>query len=233
MLEKPNITDILFLDIETVPQHQYYDLVPENIKTLWDKKSQFYRKNEETPEEFYHKAGIWAEFGKIVCISVAKFTPTGQLKIKSIYGEHETDILLKFSALLQKFPSDLSLCAHNGKEFDFPYLCRRTLINQLPIPGQLNTVRKKPWENNHLDTLELWKFGDHKNYTSLELLAAIFGIPTPKDELDGSQVSHTYYIEKDLSKIVSYCQKDVLTLARVFQKLNGQEFVKDADVLYT
>ncbi len=233
MIEKPNITNILFLDIETVPQYQYYDLVPENIKPLWDKKSQFYRKNEETPEEFYNKAGIWAEFGKIVCISLGKFTPTGQLKIKSLYGENEIDILLKFSSLLQKFPSDLSLCAHNGKEFDFPYLCRRALINELPIPAQLNTIRKKPWEVNHLDTLELWKFGDHKSYTSLELLAAIFDIPTPKDELDGSQVAHTYYIEKDLSKIVSYCQKDVLTLARVFQRLNGQEFVNDADVLYT
>lgn len=159
------------------------------------------------------------------------FTSAGQLRIKSIAGHDEKEILVKFISLLEKQSSEVLLCAHNGKEFDFPYLCRRILINQLPIPKTLN-ISKKPWENNHLDTLELWKFGDYKNYTSLELLSSVFGIPSPKDDLDGSQVACVYYKENNISKIVSYCEKDVLTLARVFQRLKGLDFVKDTDVIY-
>ena len=231
-MEKANITDVLFLDIETIPQYESFDLLPENFKELWIKKSQFYRKNEETAEAFYEKAGIWAEFGKIICISVAKFSTPNQLKVRSLYGHDEKTILLNLSSILQKHSAIPFLCAHNGKEFDFPYLCRRMLINQIPIPEQLNTTKKKPWESNLLDTLELWKFGDYKNYTSLELLASVFGIPTPKDELDGSMVCKTYYQEKDIDKIAKYCEKDVLTLARLFQKLKGLDYVADNDVVY-
>jgi len=222
MLEKIDLHQVLVLDIETVPQYSTYQEVPSHFTELWTQKTQYQRRDGETPEEFYPRAGIWAEFGKIVCISVGIFSHqtdgTVGLKLKSFAGDDEVHLLKGFITLLNKQPSTLILCAHNGKEFDFPYLCRRMLINCLNIPEQLRINGKKPWEVNHLDTLELWKFGDHKHFTSLNLLAAIFGIPTPKDDIKGSDVHQVYWQEKNLQRIVTYCQKDVITTAQLLLK---------------
>ncbi len=233
MLEHLNLSHILFLDIETVPQYASYNIMPQNLKALWDKKSVYQRKNEETAEEFYAKAGIWAEFGKIICISVGVFKTDGQFKVKSIFDDDEEIVLSNFARLLNNQPKHLILCAHNGKEFDFPYLCRRLLIHNIRIPAQLNILQKKPWEINHLDTLELWKFGDYKHFTSLELLAAIFGIPTPKDDIDGSMVAKTYYEDKNLEKIRRYCEKDVITIARLVQRFKGLDILSEQDIIYS
>jgi len=230
MLNDINLQQLLLLDIETVPQYAEFSEVPDNFKSLWDKKTVHLRKNEETAEDFYERAGIWAEFGKIVCISVAMFKTDHHLKVKSFCCDDEDQLLQDFIKLLDSKPGNLMLCAHNGKEFDFPYLCRRILINKLQIPKQLNISGKKPWEINHIDTLELWKFGDFKNYTSLDLLAAIFDIPTPKDDIDGSEVRHVYWKEKDLKRISTYCQKDVITMARLLQKFKGLEILSDEQI---
>ncbi|OAQ39680.1 3'-5' exonuclease [Pedobacter psychrophilus] len=232
MLSQLDLQSVLVLDIETVPQYRYFDELPSHLQKLWDLKTTYQRKNQETAEEFYGRAGIWAEFGKIICISVGIFVNDKKLRIKSFYSHNETDLLIEFNQLLSTQPSNLIMCAHNGKEFDFPYLCRRMLISGLEIPAQLNIVGKKPWEINHLDTMELWKFGDYKNYTSLNLLAAIFNIPTPKDDIDGSMVGEVYWIENDLERIKTYCQKDVITTARLIQRFKGLPFTTDDDVTF-
>lgn len=206
--------------------------MPEIFKELWAQKTQHQRK-EETAAEYYPRAGIWAEFGKIICISVGIFTKengiTG-LRVKSFAGDDECKLLGDFIALLSKQPVSLTLCAHNGKEFDFPYLCRRTLINQLCIPAQLRIGGKKPWEINHLDTMDLWKFGDYKNYTSLNLLAAIFDIPTPKDDISGSDVHRVYWQDKDLNRIKIYCQKDVITTSQLIMKFKSLSLIDEGHI---
>jgi DNA polymerase elongation subunit (family B) len=232
MLNQIDLQNILVLDIETVPQYANFDELPLNLQKLWEAKTTFQRKNEETPEEFYQRAGIWAEFGKIICISVGIFKNNHNFRVKSYYSHEEKELLLDFISLMQSQPAQLILCAHNGKEFDFPYLCRRMLINGLEIPPQLDIAGKKPWEINHLDTMELWKFGDYKNYTSLNLLAAIFDIPTPKDDIDGSQVGRVYWKENDLTRIKTYCQKDVITTARLIQRFKGLPFLTDDHITF-
>jgi uncharacterized protein YprB with RNaseH-like and TPR domain len=228
MLQQLNLERVLFLDIETVPQHANYKDVPERLKTLWDKKAGFLAKTEESPEELYGRAGIYAEFGKIVCISVG-FIHCGEIRLKSFYSHNEKELLQDFSELLTGFfgRNDQLLCAHNGKEFDFPYIARRLLINGLPLPHLLDIAGKKPWEIQHLDTMELWKFGDFKNYTSLNLLTAVFDIPTPKDDIDGSKVYSVYYEENDLQRIMEYCQKDVVALIQLMRKYKGQDLIAD------
>ncbi len=230
MLAQLDLQNLLVLDIETVPQYPNFNELPENLQLFWDKKTQFQRKQDESAADFYPRAGIWAEFGKIICISVGIFKSDKQLRVKSFCCDDEIEILRDFIHLLNNQPSNLILCAHNGKEFDFPYLCRRMLINGLSIPPQLQIAGKKPWEINHLDTMELWKFGDYKNYTSLALLAAIFDIPTPKDDIDGSMVGDVYWKEKNLERISIYCQKDVITTARLIQKFKGIDMVKDEHI---
>lgn len=232
MLSQLDLKSILVLDIETVPQYQYFNELPSHLQKLWDLKTTYQRKNQETAEEFYGRAGIWAEFGKIVCISVGIFANNKNLRIKSFHNHNESDLLIEFNQLLNNQPSNMILCAHNGKEFDFPYLCRRMLIDGLEIPNQLNIVGKKPWEINHLDTMELWKFGDYKNFTSLNLLAAIFNIPTPKDDIDGSMVGYVYWFENDLERIKTYCQKDVITTARLIQRFKGLPFTNDDEITF-
>lgn len=220
MIDQLNPRNILFLDIETVPQFGSYDEMPEHLQRLWDKKSASMLKEEELPADFYHRAGIYAEFGKIICISAGVFTSAETFRIKSFFGHDEAKVLEDFSSMLEKSFSmpDKVLCAHNGKEFDFPYLCRRMLIHGMKLPSILDIRGKKPWEVQHLDTMELWKFGDYKSYTSLNLLAAVFGIPTPKDDIDGSMVWEVYWKQNDLERIVTYCQKDVVTIAQLFRK---------------
>jgi DNA polymerase elongation subunit (family B) len=232
MLPQLDLQNVLVLDIETVPQESDFNNLPPHFQKLWDLKTTYQRKNQETPEEFYGRAGIWAEFGKIICISVGVFKNDRNFRVKSFYSHNEAELLQNFSALLNSQPPQLILCAHNGKEFDFPYLCRRFLINGLEIPQQLNIAGKKPWEISHLDTMELWKFGDYKNYTSLNLLAAVFKIPTPKDDIDGSMVAQVYYQENDLERIKTYCQKDVITTARLLQRFKGIPFLTDDEITF-
>ena len=231
------VASILFLDIETVPQYSSYNEQPEEWKTLWGLKAQYLIRNkeEETFETIYPRAGIYAEFGKIVCISCGFIQGAGTEKkiiLKSFAGDEEKKLLYEFSEMLKKWSADGSkfLCAHNGKEFDFPYLCRRMVINEIAIPSILNMSGKKPWEVNHLDTMELWKFGDFKNYTSLNLLAHSLGIQTPKDDIDGSMVWEVYWKEKNLPRIVTYCQKDVVTVAQIFLRMNGEPLIWEENI---
>jgi len=232
-----SLSNILFLDIETVPQHPSYSDVPEEWKTLWMNKAAYLVRNkeEETVESIYNRAGIYAEFGKIICISCGIAQGSGNSKkfsLKSFYGDDEKELLRQFCDMLQRWTTDNSkyLCAHNGKEFDFPYLCRRLIIHGLPLPYLLNNSGKKPWEINHLDTMELWKFGDYKNYTSLNLLALTLEIPSPKDDIDGSMVWEVYWKEKNLERIVTYCQKDVVTAAQVYLRLNNEELISTENI---
>jgi len=236
MLEKIKSENILFLDIETVPEHANYDEVDEYVKELWGQKTKYQRKEEFTPEEFYKKAGIWAEFGKVICISVGYFvanSPDRSFRITSFSGD-EQQVLFDFKELLDKhfFKPYHLLCAHNGKEFDFPFIARRMIIHQIELPKVLNLFGKKPWEIPHLDTLELWKFGDYKHYTSLKLLTSILGVPSPKDDIDGSQVAEVYYKEKDLERIVNYCEKDTIAVAQVFLKFKRESLLIDDEIIY-
>jgi predicted PolB exonuclease-like 3'-5' exonuclease len=228
MLEQYDLHNLMVIDIETVPQYKSFNEVPEHFQNLWDLKTQHQRK-EETAEDFYERAGIWAEFGKIICISVGIFTNGRNvgLRVKSFASHNEKELLEKFSALLASQPASLILCAHNGKEFDFPYICRRMLVNGLKIPNQLELSGKKPWEIYHLDTMELWKFGDHKNFTSLSLLTAIFNIPTPKDDIDGSMVGKVYWVDNELERICIYCQKDVVATAQLLRRYRSEELITD------
>lgn len=229
MLEHYDLHNLLVIDIETVPQYSSHEQMPPHFQKLWDLKTQYQRKD-DTPEDYYERAGIWAEFGKIVCISAGVFTKGKDglgLRVKSFAGHDEKELLTRFSAMLFSQPANLIFVAHNGKEFDYPYICRRLLINGLPFPPQLQLAGKKPWEIIHLDTMELWKFGDYKNYTSLNLLTAIFNIPTPKDDIDGSMVGHVYWNENQLDRICIYCQKDVVATAQLIRRYRGEELIKD------
>jgi uncharacterized protein YprB with RNaseH-like and TPR domain len=236
MLADLKLNNILFLDTETVPiKYNFEELSPE-FQKLWEEKTLWQRKEEFTPTEFYKKkAGVMAEFAKVVCISVGYlFSEKGEnhFRIKSFYADEEKKLLSDFILLLNEGFNTKShlLCAHNGKGFDFPFLARRILVNQLKLPKLLDISGKKPWEVNHLDTMELWRFGDYKHYTSIKLLSALFNIPTPKDDIDGSQVARVYYEEKDLERIKSYCQKDTLTVAQLLLKYKGEDLIKEENI---
>lgn len=222
----PEIRDILFLDIETVANYGDYSQLDERLKTQWARKASYLRRdNVASDEDIYHqRAGIYAEFGRVICIAVAKFSENENgdliLRTKAYWGDDEKQVLNDFKTMIEKLdPNSTRLCAHNGKEFDFPYLCRRMLVNCIPLPGLLNLAGKKSWEVNHLDTMELWKFGDYKHYTSLDLLATIFNIPTSKSGIDGSQVNAVYHQENGLERIKDYCVRDVIVLAQLFLKM--------------
>lgn len=232
-----NLTDlpkIMFLDIETVPQQADISEISEDLAHLWEEKYHLIQKrmpekySDETTaaEAFANSAGIYAEFGKIVCISVGFIHFKGlemHFRTKSFAGDDEKKLLTDFAQLLARFCTsrEHTLCGHNIKEFDIPYICRRMLINGIALPSILQISGKKPWEIAFIDTLELWKFGDYKNYTSLKLLTAVFGIPTPKDDIDGSQVAGVYYKEKNVERIATYCQKDVVATAQVFLRMQN------------
>lgn len=236
MLDNLNLKHILFLDIETVPQFSTYDLADERVKFFWEKKSSFFREQESSAEDVYQRAGIYAEFGRIVCISVGAITGEGDnlgFKLKSFYGDDENKLLTEFAEMCRKLEKNknLFLCAHNGKEFDYPYLSRRMLIQGIKLPECLNIAGKKPWEVNHLDTLELWKFGDYKHYTSLDLLTHIFNIPSPKQDIDGSMVADTFYKEKDLEKIKAYCESDVLAVAQLLMRYMNLPLIEESKIV--
>ena len=235
MLHKLNLDDILFLDIETVPLHQQYSELSAEAQMLWEEKTRYQRKEEFSAEEFYDRAGIWAEFGKIVCISVGYFSFRHQqrtFRVTSFTGE-EKNLLEDFSRLVNEHfsrPNKL-FCAHNGKEFDFPYISRRMIINGIEIPQKLQLFGKKPWEIPHLDTMEMWKFGDYKHYTSLKLLAQILGIPSPKDDIDGSEVRNVFYNEGDIDRIATYCEKDTITVAQILLRFRNDTLLDDDEIL--
>lgn len=238
---------ILFLDVETVSQSSCFEEIPERGRQLWKQKIGFLARRDERQweEEDYRnsysdKAAIYAEFGKIIVISLGVITISGDgptLRIKSFYGDDEKELLESFCAMMNKNffdPNVHILCGHNIREFDIPYLCRRFAVNGISQPALFSITGKKPWEIKYIcDTLELWKFGDHKNYTSLDLLAFTLGIPSPKEELDGSGVGHCYWNEKDIVKIKQYCERDVLTVAQVYLKLNNLPLLEEEQVVVT
>lgn len=236
MLESTNIEKILFLDIETVPEvYKYQDLDPKTAE-LYDAKTKWMRKEDTSDDEIYERAGIYAEFGKIVCITcgIVKEDLTGtKVRLKSFANDDEITLLSGFIDMInESFGSGklMIMCGHNAKEFDFPFIARRILINGLKLPSPLNMAGKKPWEIPHLDTMELWKFGDFKAYTSLNLLTHVFGIPTPKDDISGADVAKVYYEEENLPRIVKYCEKDVIALVNLFLKFQGKELVEDENI---
>lgn len=238
MLDVISLDKIVFLDIETVPAYADYHSLNDIEKELWLNKVQFLKRNEsDSAESLYPRAGIYAEFGKIVCISVGHFTRVNNKRsfnISSFFGDSEKDVLNRFILFLNKIGnSSTLLCAHNGKEFDFPYMCRRMIINRFKIPEVLNISGKKPWEVNHLDTMELWRFGDYKSYTPLKLLTYVAGLPSPKDDMDGSDVSRVYWRDRDLNKIAVYCQKDVVAVANILLFFKQLPYISEDELSVT
>ncbi len=232
------LRNILFLDIETVACAPNYQELDERLKKEWNKKSRFLLNNDVmTPEELFNeRAGIYSEYGKIVTIGLGSFHYNDNrelsLRVKDITNDDERQVLLDFKQLLDtKFDQRrLAFCAHNGKEFDYPYITRRMLINGVKLPYALNHAGKKPWEINHIDTMDLWKFGDRKSFTSLELLAALFKIESSKSDIDGSMVNQVYYQDRDLDKIAQYCKQDIVVTAQVFLRLKSLETVKPENI---
>jgi DNA polymerase elongation subunit (family B) len=244
IIQQKTLNRILFLDIETVSSKQDFNELTDTLKHLWMRKSKQFLadRSQEVTEElaskyYKEKAGIFAEFGKIVCISIGylfkqKNKPS-KLRIKSLFGD-EVDILKSFNEVLNTHYDDLEtdfLCGHNIKEFDIPFICRRNIVHGLDLPRLLNIAGKKPWQLSHLlDTMELWRFGDYKNYTSLALLSGALDIPSPKDDIDGSMVGHVFWEEDDIERIVTYCEKDVLTVAQVAMKFAGLPLLEEEHV---
>ena len=253
MIDKIDITNVLFLDIETVSGHRSFDDLTPEFQKLWKLKCKsILRKydeeitTEEAAETYTEKAGIFAEFGKIVCISVGlvvRDTTTGELsvRLKSYEDHDEKKLLQDFSSTLNNHFNDPKqqrggkhyLCGHNLNEFDVPYMCRRMLIHQMELPKILDVAGKKPWElQSQLDTLVMWRFGDYKNYTALKLLCACFGIPSPKDDIDGSEVGRVYWEEDDLTRIAVYCEKDVLAVVQLLLKYKRQPLLEEGQITY-
>lgn len=240
MLNQLDLNHLLFLDIETVPEVYHFEDLDEKTQYLWDQKMKWQAERDGVnPSELFEKAGIFAEFGKIICISVGFLvnsgTPSISYRTTSFADDDEKKLLQDFANLLNTHYNriDRYLCAHNGKEFDFPYIARRMLINGIKLPLMLDIAGKKPWEVKHIDTMELWKFGDYKHYTSLNLLAHLFGIPTPKDDINGADVARVYYEEKDLNRIVTYCEKDTLTVCQLLLKYKRMKMIEPDQVIRT
>ncbi|CAL2103807.1 3'-5' exonuclease [Tenacibaculum sp. 190130A14a] len=236
MTQTIDIQNVLFLDIETVPLYEHWEQVPSLAQELFEHKTSYQRKNEFTPEEFYHRAGIWAEFGKIICISVGYFIERNkalEFRVTSFSSDSEKQLLQDFKSLLDAHFNQKKhlLCAHNGKEFDFPFIARRMIVHQIELPEKLNLFGKKPWEVAHLDTMELWKFGDYKHYTSLKLLTYILNIPSPKEDIDGSEVANVYYKEKNLPRIVAYCERDTIAVAQLLLRFLNKPLIKEAQIV--
>ena len=236
----PELRDILFLDIETVACTDAFQSLDERLKVQWSRKAGFLKREEGITDEdlFHQRAGIYAEFGKIICIAVGKLydTESGEigLKTKAYFGHDEKKILLDFNNMLEKMEgATVRLCAHNGKEFDFPYMSRKMLIHGISLPAALNLSGRKPWETPHLDTMEMWKFGDYKHYTSLDLLTAIFNIPSSKTDMDGSQVNAVYYRDKNLEKIKTYCVSDVVVLTQLYLKMKNLPLIDTKNIIHS
>jgi len=237
MLYNLPLQKVLFLDIETVPEIYHFGKLSEKKKDLFFKKVRYKIKENETAADLYEQAGIWAEFGKIIVISVGYFAKdSDEFRIKSFASENELEILEQFADLLNSkyfSPKDFLLCAHNGKEFDFPYIARRMIINRISLPKKLRVFGKKPWETPFCDTMELWRFGDYKHYTSLDLLTHILDIPSPKEDIEGKDVAQVYYEDKDLPRIRKYCENDVLAVAQIMLRYMGKEILEENQIVYS
>ncbi len=238
MLKDLNIGEILFIDIETVPVVPEFGKLSENWQKLWAHKMQFKTEEGEDAENLYRNAGIYAEFGRVICISAGYvLQKKGEpfFKVKSFYNEDEKELIGNFFDALEKFSNagKHKLCAHNGQEFDFPFISRRALVHGIPLPKILDIAGFKPWEVKEflIDTLQLWKFGDYKHYTSLSLLCELFNIPTPKDDIDGSQVAKVYWEDKDMDRIIRYCEKDTLAVANLLLKYKGDKIIPVENML--
>jgi hypothetical protein len=238
MLDNIKIDDVLFLDIETVPKSSDYNLLDAYEQELWEEKKGKHRTEDDTAADYYfNNAGIFAEFGRIICISVGWFSQNGMFttfELTSFYGDDEHKLLKEFTIFLKQRTAttrNLALCGHNIKEFDVPYICRRLIMNDLKLPEYFDNLQtKKPWEAGLLDSMEWWKFGDFKNYISLKLLAFSLGIPSPKDDISGKDVGKVYWFENGLDRIKTYCQKDVLTVAQILLKLKGLSLISESNV---
>lgn len=236
MLNNIKYHKLLFIDIETVPFHPDYAELDDDWKQMWEKKAKWMVRGEQTSEDvWFQRAGIFAEFGKIICISLAYFQKDSkELRVKSFYNDDEVVLLKLFIDVMHRHFYNLNrfaFCGHNIKEFDIPYLSRRILANGLELPALLNLHGFKPWEVNHLDTLELWKFGDRKNFTSLRMLSKLMDIPSPKSDIDGSDVASVYWKENNLDRIVSYCQQDVIAVAQLIRKFMGEELITEEAII--
>ncbi len=232
MLKELNVEEILFVDIETVPIAPEFGKLAENWQKLWNHKMKFRIDEGEVSEDLYQSAGIYAEFGRIICISagyVVQKQGEAHFRVKSFYDNDEKILISNFFTALEKFARSgkHKLCAHNGQEFDFPYIARRAIVHGLNLPKILDIAGAKPWEikDQLLDTLQLWKFGDYKHYTSLSLLCELFDIPTPKDDIDGSQVARVYWEDNDLDRIIRYCEKDTMAVANLLLRYKGDKII--------
>ena len=236
MLSQARLSQFLFLDIETVPEIYRFDDLDNTKRRLFEKKIRYRLSEDVSAEDLYEQAGIWAEFGKIIVISVGFFVKDDgrEFRLKSFALDDEKQLLKDFAALLNTNyfqRNDLKLCAHNGKEFDFPYIARRMIINSIPVPKQLAVFGKKPWETPFCDTMELWRFGDYKHYTSLELLTHILGISSPKQDIEGKDVARVYYEENDLERIKKYCENDVIAVAQVILRYMDKDPLSDEQIV--
>lgn len=235
MLDTIKVFDILFLDIETVPAATGFDALSPQFKAFWEKRSASFREEDESAAEVYDRAGLYAEFGKIICISVGiinRMKNESFFRVKSFFGDDEKKLLCDFSEMLRNYLNrkEIHLCAHNGIRFDFPFIARRMLVHDIALPDILDTAGKKPWESRFIDTLDLWKFGEYRHSVSLDLLAELFGIDTPKEAMNGSMVAAVYREEKDLQKIVTYCEQDVLCVAQIILKFKGMDPIPGENV---
>lgn len=241
-IQKLPLDRIIFLDIETVPVVKQFSDLSNDLQDLWIHKAQRIRPEVyASPEmKFEQYAGIYAEFGKIICISMGlmyREEDSWKVRMKSLSGDDEKVLLEDFAELLSEnlHPKKyVYLCGHNIREFDVPYICRRMMVHCITLPPYLHIAGKKPWELEHfLDTLTLWKFGDYKSYTSLKLLMALFGLPSPKEDIDGSQVGHVYWHEMDLSRIVRYCERDVLAVIHLLCHWSGLPSPEEKNITFS
>ena len=249
MLHHIDLSQILFLDIECVSERGDFSQLDETKQALWRLKARsVLRKydepltDEEVEEAYINGAAVYAEFGKIICISVGGFrrdkaTKKLHFRLKSFFGDDEKQLLQDFAEMVKQHyndPKKRFFCGHNIKEFDMPYLCRRMIVNYIPLPETLQVAGKKPWELAHyLDTMELWKFGDRKAYTSLKLLAATLGFPSPKDDIDGSEVGRVYWNEGDVDRIARYCEKDVAATAQLYLRYHLMPLLEDEQIEFS
>ena len=237
MLDHINPENLICIDIETVPCYPQFNDCPDDLKELYLKKSERLKQEHENDEEqYFNHAGIYAEFGKVICITLGLFKKKKseyQLRIKSLSDDDEKKVLQDFAEILDKYPrpNRLQFCGHNIREFDMPFLCRRFLIQHLNLPAPMDISGKKPWDVNMVDTMQLWRFGDIKHFTSIKLLALILGIESPKGDIDGKDVGRVYWKEKNMQRIVEYCQRDVITVAQLVMRFKGMELLQGEQIV--
>jgi len=221
LLIKQNIEDILFFDVETAAATNNFD---ENHE-LYDAWAYDHLRNVEDSSELielYNKtAPLYAEYGRIVTISIGAVRG-GELIIKSFSNEDEKVLLEEFNDSISKFANNKTwLCGHNILDFDMPYIMRRCMANGVQLHLLFDTAHLKPWETSVFDTALLWKGTAWKKQSLASVIAAL-GLPSPKDDISGADVSRVFY-EGGIDKIVSYCEKDVFATVNLFRKLRYEK----------